>query len=160
MITIMTIIPISFILMISFCAHTVVLGDFKYYQEIYKKFERGLYEYDDSMSGESLYFNHQSLNPYHREEIIFFKSGGIKLCNGVYIHNHFVTYLVPYSFYYMHKFNKLKNKIMREKSEESFQNQISLYTGISPNHFVNMSTSGWDIPTQPKKTKKDFKFFR
>jgi hypothetical protein len=130
---------------LSFAAHVTMYQEFPYYSKMYGKLKKGHYVYNERASTPNGYFCfNEPTGRRFSNEIIFFSNGSIKLGNGVYIHSFFITYFVPYSLYYLIKFNLLKKRLLLLDFA-----QENLFVRFPPQHRA---------VTEQKKI--DFKFFR
>lgn len=141
--------PISIVL-VYILINIVSSGNVKWYYIIAKDLKRGVYSYHQTL-GDQIYFkrnNVGSLYAHDKREIIFFKHDGVKVIEGVYIHKS-MLWMSVFSMYYYWKFNKIKDKMIKEHNiRESYRQEIVDREERQYSSYVN------------KRDFSSFKFFR
>jgi hypothetical protein len=92
-------------------ANLVLFKDFYHYKKTYEALVSGEYVYNEHLSGCGVHY-FTNTNDYDR--ILYFTDdSSIKLVNGGYLHNNFVTNFSPYSLYWYKKLNRwFKNNLV------------------------------------------------
>jgi hypothetical protein len=92
---------ISFIALLIIASTSTLYPEFKSYKEVYKTLPNRQF-FTSIVDGEMNLLSHKfgELN----DNFFYFSDGSFCLRNGVYLHNGYITYLSPYSLYWLIKY--------------------------------------------------------